>query len=241
MFKLKNFPAAEYILLAKSLINRAEYNNDDWVEKYSDAPDYSDLTHEERNKEAERLQGVYENKLEELVENLEDRDINIQQFEQFVHELTERYILLVFLVGSALTIPQIRREARNLIDEQIEIALESSRELGDRILAGQYRSWDGNPPQRSLSNLFAVWGGVLATAYQFGILFYKKAREMLRWDIGEAEHCATCLRLNKQIHPRWKWRIRLLHPKSRILDCGGWRCKCKFTPVPEDTPERGSY
>lgn len=55
----------------------------------------------------------------------------------------------------------------------------------------------------------------------------------LKWELGVAEHCSSCYKLNGRVYRASVWRKYDLYPKHRRLACGGWRCQCKFTITQE--------
>lgn len=57
--------------------------------------------------------------------------------------------------------------------------------------------------------------------------------QKLRWQIGIAEHCEDCLRLNGKVKRASDWATAGIHPKMPTLACGGWNCKCTFVPTNE--------
>lgn len=91
-------------------------------------------------------------------------------------------------------------------------------------------------------------GGKLTPLFQRSeawILRYKdvvnRARTMAcgdkkyRWDLGLAEHCSTCLKLNGQIRRGSFWRVRVLpqNPPNEKLECKGFRCQCTLVLTDE--------
>jgi len=53
------------------------------------------------------------------------------------------------------------------------------------------------------------------------------------------EHCTDCERLNNQVHRMSDWLASGWLPQGDQIDCGGWRCGCKFVKV--KLPEQGEY
>ena len=51
----------------------------------------------------------------------------------------------------------------------------------------------------------------------------------LRWDLGIAEHCRSCMKLSGKVYRASTWRKYDLYPKHRRLECNGYRCQCRFT------------
>lgn len=61
------------------------------------------------------------------------------------------------------------------------------------------------------------------------------AQARFQWQLGKTEdHCATCARLNGIIAFGREWEQARLHPQmppNPLLECGGWRCDCRFKPT----------
>lgn len=49
----------------------------------------------------------------------------------------------------------------------------------------------------------------------------------------EKEHCDDCRVLNGRVHRASQWQRWGIAPQSRRLECGGWRCGCKFVVTTE--------
>jgi hypothetical protein len=61
----------------------------------------------------------------------------------------------------------------------------------------------------------------------------------LKWVYGPTEHCDDCRKLNGRVYRASTWAAYDLQPQNRNLQCGGWRCQCKFHPTNEPlTPGR---
>jgi len=50
----------------------------------------------------------------------------------------------------------------------------------------------------------------------------------LRWNLGEAEHCNTCLALDGIVAFAKEWDAIGIKPQSDRLECHGFNCKCSF-------------
>lgn len=69
----------------------------------------------------------------------------------------------------------------------------------------------------------------VSSVYNTAVMFAKK-NQMLTWQYGDADHCATCESLNGQRH-RASWYIAHDYIPGRpgaAMDCGGYRCKCSL-------------
>lgn len=60
------------------------------------------------------------------------------------------------------------------------------------------------------------------------------ADQKLIWRINARckEHCGSCTRLNGKVKRGSYWQKTIL-PRSRDLECGGWRCCCELQPTSE--------
>lgn len=53
----------------------------------------------------------------------------------------------------------------------------------------------------------------------------------LKWILGVAEHCGSCLKLNGRVKRASFWQSSGVLPRvanASFLDCGGWRCQCSL-------------
>jgi len=63
----------------------------------------------------------------------------------------------------------------------------------------------------------------------------------LKWNLGIAEHCRSCVKLSGKVKRASFWKREGVHPQdppNEKLECGGWECKCFFT-VTQDALSRG--
>lgn len=51
------------------------------------------------------------------------------------------------------------------------------------------------------------------------------------WVMGPTEHCPSCLKLSGKVKRNSQWIAAGIHPQSRLLACGGFRCKCQLLPT----------
>lgn len=59
--------------------------------------------------------------------------------------------------------------------------------------------------------------------------------EKLEWVMGPTkEHCSDCLRANGKVYRASVWASTGLQPRSRDLECRGYKCLCEL--VPTDAP-----
>ena len=53
----------------------------------------------------------------------------------------------------------------------------------------------------------------------------------LKWVLGDAEHCSTCLKLAGKVKRASFWKASGWEPQSRKLACRGYDCKCDLVPT----------
>ena len=58
---------------------------------------------------------------------------------------------------------------------------------------------------------------------------------VMRWDLGIADHCASCLGLNGLTLTASEWDRLGIEPKDPSLICTGINCKCSLTPTLEES------
>ena len=51
----------------------------------------------------------------------------------------------------------------------------------------------------------------------------------LKWELGDAEHCSTCLALDGIVAYAKEWDTIGIKPQSDRLECHGYNCKCSLT------------
>lgn len=80
-----------------------------------------------------------------------------------------------------------------------------------------------------------MWANRYQEAYAKGKVM-ACANKKLRWDLGEAEHCDSCLKLTNKVKRAKYWHDRGIIPAvagADYLDCRGYNCQCKFTETDE--------
>lgn len=58
----------------------------------------------------------------------------------------------------------------------------------------------------------------------------------VRWTLGDAEHCKTCLRLDGKIKRNSYWLRKRILPRvagAPYLECKGYNCQCTLVPTDE--------
>lgn len=55
----------------------------------------------------------------------------------------------------------------------------------------------------------------------------------LRWTLGAAEHCSSCLKLAGKVKRGSIWLARNIRPQHPNLECKGFNCACSLVPTNE--------
>lgn len=127
-------------------------------------------------------------------------------------------------------------EQLQLIQEHIDIAIESSKKLSQAIIDGKL---DEEERPGSMSARLALWVGTAMLLYNIG-LTYREDDPYLIWLYNPLkEHCDDCLRLHGQVHTAAEWKESGWVPRGGMLDCGGWRCGCGL--YPGEGPSVGNF
>jgi len=70
-----------------------------------------------------------------------------------------------------------------------------------------------------------------------------RPEDRFAWRLGATEeHCATCATLNGVVATGQEWQESGYHPQeppNGMLECGGWRCDCRFEYTEEPATEGG--
>lgn len=56
----------------------------------------------------------------------------------------------------------------------------------------------------------------------------------LKWVLGVAEHCSSCVKLHGKVKRASYWQARGVQPQNppnALLECGGWNCQCGLIPT----------
>ena len=158
--------------------------------------------------------------------------ITEDEFSESLREETAAFILLLFLLGSHMSESNLTTAELAIIATQQRIAARSAANFGRDILSGRYETPDHEAGvRRALPARIALWvatmRGVASVAQT-----WRRDDPLLMWVWNPVkEHCDDCFNFNGQVHRASEWRRMRIEPQSRLLQCGGWRCGCRFVEV----------
>ncbi|MCP5087415.1 MAG: hypothetical protein GY952_11495 [Rhodobacteraceae bacterium] len=124
--------------------------------------------------------------------------------------------------------------------EQQRIINASSWKIARDVANGRY-SFDklkNRPVTELVEARLDLWTHSLGRVWHLGLIApsAKKFTYQLQWLIGKTEkHCNTCLGNNGRIKSKQFWFQlaikKKIYPQGPGLECGGWRCDCRFKKV----------
>jgi hypothetical protein len=85
----------------------------------------------------------------------------------------------------------------------------------------------------------SMWVNKSLTAFYNAGLTSADANGLYEWQLGIAEHCATCIDMTGQRHRLRTYMRKGIYPNSDKLLCGGFLCKCSLKRV--KGKERGKW
>lgn len=209
----------------------------------------------------------YQEELNDLALMAIDGEIDQEEFESRLEEITAAILILALLRGAS---PEAANEAQQLlIDASLSVlagedtegamdVLEDQDILESALPAGALTLLDQeianslgstlaadifggvyNENAAGLVSRLALWGITAYGLWQAGKLF-GNPEQHYRWDLGATiEHCGDCDRLNGQVHTGSEWAASGWRPGSRSLECTGYNCLCGLNPV--DGPSMGNF
>lgn len=155
-----------------------------------------------------------------------------------MEQIVAAILMSLFARGSFVTFSEFTDEMREVVDEQVQIHLQSLSRFGEDIFERQLYS----PGNLGLDGAFArvaMWISIATGIYYLGML-YRPDEPFLRWNMSVfKEHCADCVRLSGQVHTSTEWRASGWYPHAFHLECTGVHCGCFFTQV--NGPSAGSF
>lgn len=193
----------------------------------------------------------YETDLGDEVERAITGETDKPEFEDTAKKIILAAILLAFLRGvgketeeELTSIERVQlRARRNAANEAI------ANLSGDIYNQDRYTPTDRNRVQTEAQGVerargrVLMWVSTLAGTYAAAQLFRRNAAgesPRYAWVLGQTSvHCADCLRLSNQVHTAEEWQASGYHPQGRNLECGGWRCDCRFDETTD--PARGAF
>lgn len=210
----------------------------------------------------------YQEELNDLALLALEGEIDQEEFESRLEEITTAILILALLRGASPD--EAANEAQQLLidaslsvldDEDTEGAMdvledqtvlesalpagaltlldqEIANSLGSTLVADIYGGLY-NENAAGLVSRLGLWGVTAYGLWQAGKLFGNPEKHY-RWGLGPTkEHCGDCARLNGQVHTGSEWAASGWRPASRGLECTGYNCLCSLEET--DGPSVGNF
>lgn len=117
---------------------------------------------------------------------------------------------------------------------QASIAAEQSYVVGFAQWIGGYRDTKGAMISVAFDRI-KMWAGRYERIKSKFLALFAKDKK-LQWKVGNTEHCIDCLNMMDRVYRASVWASYNLEPRSPELNCGGFRCQCKFEIADATTP-----
>jgi hypothetical protein len=81
-----------------------------------------------------------------------------------------------------------------------------------------------------------MWANNYTSTVNTAQIVTASAKDRFKWVVGPTEHCGTCAALDGVVATAEKWnelRRRGIEPQGDKLECGGWKCQCRYEPTNE--------
>ncbi len=129
---------------------------------------------------------------------------------------------------ATLTDPVILEEAlpedvNEELQEEIDQSLAS--DLAVAIFGGLFI---GNI--QGLLERMAMWGSTAVGLDFLGQIVGRPQKEFV-WEVGPTDHCVDCGGFDGEVMTGAEWRNTGLRPRSRGLECKGYKCQCQLSGV----------
>lgn len=201
----------------------------DYNEKIGQStPDY-DIESEE----AEKSQAVYAKLLRETVRSLWKGFISPAEAEDELMSTVGRYMReAAFQAARSVGVnpSELTDEELAVINNMIDVHFDSVISLVEQVSDGsQANGGKLSTHTRRLLNWYPRWSEL-----HDRMLAMVGQNLKYRWTLDPAkENCRDCLRLNGRVARASRWDEMGIYPKSRSLQCGGYKCGCSYEKTDE--------
>lgn len=192
---------------------------------------------------------LYQRQLYAMSDDLQTGEIDDDEFQRRLRNLTIAILLLAFLRGSQikdveltnlalavlrdggqedieLNTSRIPPEAVEELQAEIDVSITAGAGLATAILGGRYEDRGA-----ALASRLALWATTALGVYALGQLF-RGDDPFLEWIRNPLkDSCPDCIRLDGQVHAMSEWKESGWKPQARHLHCKGFNCGCIWSEV----------
>ena len=117
----------------------------------------------------------------------------------------------------------MKPEWEAVLQDAIAGQLDYVEPFADAILAAK----EAGTPVGPLQSRVSLWSNGYNAIVQLSIIT-TRPDDRYRWEVGPTEHCSTCEALNGIVATAKDWQESGYAPQGRMLECGGYRCQCRW-------------
>ena len=177
----------------------------------------------------------YQQSLRPAVRGLWSGALDFDQYFDAMMSAIQRGITQAWNAGAreaGITPDELTPEERVAREQTIASEFNYIAGLGERI---EENSRENGGKLSTVYNLLGAWVNRWRDAKNRAMETANNDPKLM-WNLGIAEHCSSCVRLDKKVKRASFWDSRDVHPQqppNEKLECGGWECKCFFTVTNE--------
>ncbi|MFA5166600.1 MAG: hypothetical protein WC449_04940 [Candidatus Paceibacterota bacterium] len=185
----------------------------------------------------------YSEELETLTLRANNGELTQAEFENQLSNMVTLSLMAIYSQMVGKDPEDFTEEEQDRLDEYVNVNLESVGQLADDIYSDKYQDTEDRDGTAMLLVRMGLWVMNAYALATLGMLNNPSNQEnKLRWNLGTAEHCSTCLALDGQIHTVSEWNDSGFYPgNTSLLLCNGFNCACRFSDVSPSTPSQGSF
>lgn len=167
----------------------------------------------------------YELAVEDLIEQSRNGDITKRIFQTKMMQSIRGYGKLAFIDGlrDGGVTAEPDDEEKVYIETHVVKQRQYVNNLADKIYAKEKAITDAQAEQKP-----SMWySKSISPLYEAGKMSAEK-NAMMEWVYGDADHCSDCIQLNGQRHRMKTFFSKGILPRSDLLSCNGFNCKCSL-------------
>lgn len=183
----------------------------------------------------------YSEELEAITLRANNGELTQAEFENQLSNMVTLSLAAIYSEMVGKDPEDFNEQDQSSLDEYVAVNLESVGQLADDIYSDKYQDTEDRDGVAMLLVRLGLWTANAAGLATVGMLNNPNNQEnKLRWNLGQTEHCESCLYLNGQVHTVSEWNDSGWYPGNRNLLCSGFRCGCSFSEVDKGSQSVGS-
>lgn len=130
-------------------------------------------------------------------------------------------------------LPEFETQLQSIVNSEFDHVLQLAQDVEAARVAGN--------PVEPFRTRVDMWVNRYSDVVNQSML-EAKPEQRYRWIYGDTQHCGTCAMLHGTVATGTMWRASGFHPQqppNAQLECGGWRCQCRFEATDAPITEGG--